>query len=110
MKAEHYQFLSLAGQLPARLTAEQVAWVLNCQPHDVPVLVAARLLRPLGNPPQNSVKFYCALEVIEQAKDRTWLSKVTNALNLYWQRKNAAKKNLVFPNAFLQVSSDDGPK
>jgi hypothetical protein len=25
--------------------------VLNCQPHDVPILVAARLLKPLGNPP-----------------------------------------------------------
>ena len=33
-----------------RLTSEQVAWVLNCQPHDVPVLVMGRLLKPLGNP------------------------------------------------------------
>ncbi|MBU6411555.1 MAG: hypothetical protein KGR98_14320 [Verrucomicrobia bacterium] len=31
--------------MPARLTAEQAAWVLNCQPHDMPALVAARLLR-----------------------------------------------------------------
>ena len=46
------------GQLPARLTAEQVAWVVNCQPHDVPMLVAVRLLKPLGNPPPNSVKFF----------------------------------------------------
>jgi hypothetical protein len=44
-------------RLPARLTVEQVAWVLNCQPHDVPILVAARLLKPLGSPPPNSVKF-----------------------------------------------------
>jgi hypothetical protein len=70
-----------------------VAWVLNCQPHDVPVLVAAKLLRPLGNPPQNSVKFLAALEVVEQMKDRTWLAKVTNALNQHWQAKNAAKKS-----------------
>jgi hypothetical protein len=25
-----------------------VAGVINCQPHDVPILVAARLLKPLG--------------------------------------------------------------
>jgi len=36
------------------LTAEPVAWVPNCQPHDVPVLVAVRRLNPLGNPPANS--------------------------------------------------------
>ncbi|MGA3267565.1 MAG: hypothetical protein ABSE16_12160 [Verrucomicrobiota bacterium] len=31
---------SLPGYPPARLTAEQTAWVLNCQKHYVPILVA----------------------------------------------------------------------
>jgi hypothetical protein len=44
--------------LPARLTAEQAAWVLNGQSHDVPILVAARLLKLLGNPAQNAIKFF----------------------------------------------------
>jgi hypothetical protein len=79
--------------LPARLTTEQAAWVVNCQPHDVPILVAARLLKPLGNPLPNSVKFFAASELLEQVKDRAWLAKVTNALNQHWQQKNAAKKN-----------------
>ena len=110
MKEEQNQFLRLLAQVPARLTAEQVAWVLNCQPHDVPVLIASKLLKPLGNPPQNSVKYFCTLELLEMVKDKAWLSKVTNALNLYWQRKNTAKKSLVFSNAFMQVASGDGPK
>ncbi len=93
MREDQHRFLSLLGQLPARLTAEQVAWVLNCQPHDVPILVAARLLKPLGNPPPNSVKFFAALELLEQVKDRVWLAKVTNAINQHWQRRNAAKRN-----------------
>jgi hypothetical protein len=92
MKEEQNQFLRLLGQLPARLTAEQTAWVLNCQPHDIPVLVAARLLKPLGNPQPNSVKYFAALEILELAKDRTWLTKVTNALTQHWQKKNAANK------------------
>ena len=58
MREEQHRFLSLLGQLPARLTFEQAAWVLNCQPHDVPVLVASRLLKPLGNPPANGVKYF----------------------------------------------------
>ena len=93
MREEQQQFLRLLGQLPARLTAEQAAWVLNCQPHDVPILVAARLLKPLGNPLPNSVKFFAVSEVLEQAKDRAWLTKMTNALNQHWQRKNAGRKS-----------------
>jgi hypothetical protein len=79
--------------LPGRLTAEQAAWVLNCQPHDVPILVAARLLKPLGNPSPYNVKFFAASELLEQVEDRVWLAKVTNTVNQHWQRKNAAKKN-----------------
>jgi hypothetical protein len=93
MREDQQHFMRLLGQLPARLTAEQAAWVLNCQPHDVPILVVARLLKPLGNPPPNSVKYYAASELLEQVKDRAWLAKVTNALNQHWQKRNAAKKN-----------------
>jgi len=34
MREDQHRFLTLLGQLPARLTAEQAAWVLNCQAHD----------------------------------------------------------------------------
>jgi hypothetical protein len=63
------------------------AWVINCQPADVPILVAAKLLKPLGNPPPSSVKYFAALELVEQMKDRTWLAKITNALNQHWQKR-----------------------
>jgi len=94
MREDQQQFMRVLGQLPARLTAEQAAWVMNCQPHDVPILVAARLLKPLGNPPPNGVKFFAASEVLELTKDRGWLAKITNALNQHWQKKNAAKRTL----------------
>jgi len=71
MNEDQQRFLTLLGQLPARLMAEQVAWVLNCQPHDVPVLVAARLLKPLGNPPPNGVKYFATADVLERVKDHT---------------------------------------
>jgi hypothetical protein len=93
MKEEQHQFLRLLGHLPARLTAEQAAWVLNCQPHDVPILVAARLLKPLGNPQKNGIKFFATSELLELVKDRAWLVKITNAVNQHWQKNNAAKKN-----------------
>jgi len=92
MKEEQHQFLSLLGQPPARLTAEQAAWVLNCQTHDVPILVVARLLKPLGNPQKNGIKFFATSELLELVKDKAWLVKVTNAVNQHWHKQNAAKK------------------
>ncbi len=92
MREDQRQFMSLLGRLPGRLPAEQVAWVVNCQPHDVPVLVAARLLKPLGNPLANSVKYFAAADVLELLNDRTWLAKVTSAINGHWQRKNQRKR------------------
>lgn len=91
MRDDQHRFLALLGQLPARLTAEQAAWVLNCQAHDVPVLVASRLLKPLGNPQPNSVKYFSTLEVLELTKDRAWLAKVTNTVSQYWKQKNQHK-------------------
>jgi hypothetical protein len=91
MRDDQHRFLTILGQLPARLTAEQAAWVLNCQAHDVPVLVVARLLKPLGNPQPNSVKYFATGEVLELAKDRAWLAKVTNAVSQHWKKKNLHK-------------------
>jgi hypothetical protein len=93
MKEEQHQFLRLLGQLPARLTVEQVAWMINCQPHDVPVLVATRLLKPLGNPPPNGIKFFATTDLVELMKDRGWLVKVTSAINQHWHKQNARKKD-----------------
>ena len=92
MREDQLQFLSVFGRLPARLVAEQVAWVLNCQPHDVPVLVAARLLKPLGHPAPNGVKYFATAELLELMADRIWLAKVTNAVNQHWQKKNHRKR------------------
>jgi hypothetical protein len=93
MKEDQQRFLALLGQLPARLTAEQAGWVLNCQPHDIPALIAARLLKPLGTPAQNSTKYFATADVLETAKDRSWLVKVTNTISQHWQHQNARKKN-----------------
>ena len=93
MKEEQHQFFRLLGQLPARLTAEQAAWVLNCQAHDIPILVSSRLLKPLGNPPANGIKFFATVDLLELTKDRAWLVKVTNAVNQHWHRQNARKKS-----------------
>ena len=91
MKEDQHQFLSLVGQAPARLTVEQAGWLLGCQPHDVPILVSSRLLKPLGNPPQNAIKFFATADILELLKDKSWLAKMTNTIGQHWQKKNARK-------------------
>jgi hypothetical protein len=89
MRDDQHHFLMLMGQLPARLTAEQVAWVINCQPHDIPILVACRLFKPLGNPAANCIKYFARDTVLELAKDPVWLGKVTQAIYRHRQHQNA---------------------
>lgn len=99
MKVEKEQFLRLLGRVPMRLTSEQTAWVLNCQAHDIPTLVGARLLKPLGNPPANGIKFFATAEVLELAEDRSWLVRVSATITQHWQKQNAQrKKSCSFPS------------
>ena len=99
MRDDQHKFLMLLGQLPARLTAEQAAWVLNCQPHDIPALVAAKLLKPLGNPPANGIKFFATADVLESSKDRHWLARMSMTIYQHWHKKNLRGK-LVPPLTF----------
>ncbi len=64
---------------------------------DVTILVAERLLKQLGNPPPHGVKYFAASELLEQVKDQAWLTKVTNALNQHWQKKNACRMAVLWP-------------
>jgi hypothetical protein len=91
MKDDQHRFLSLVGQLPVRLTAEQAGWLLNCQSHDIPALIHSRLLKPLGNPSANGSKYFATADLLETAKDRAWLVKMTTAINTHWQKQNAKK-------------------
>ena len=92
MREDQHRFLALIGQLPARLTAEQTAWDLNCQAYDVSTLVGAHLPKPLGNPTPTSVKYFPSREVLELGADRAWLAKMTDTVRGHWKIKNQAKR------------------
>jgi hypothetical protein len=89
MKEDQHRFLTLLGQLPVRLTGEQAGWLLNCQPHDIPALISAKLIKPLGHPAANATKYFATADLLEIAKDRAWLVKMTTAINTHWQKQNA---------------------
>jgi hypothetical protein len=93
MTPERERFLNLREK-PARLLAEEVSHFLNCSPHDVPVLVAYGMLKPLGRPADNSVKYFATATIRELMEDVKWLAKADATTKAHWVMKNArAKEN-----------------
>jgi hypothetical protein len=72
--------------------AEQAASLLGFMAHDIPILVKEGLLRPLGNPPGNAVKYFAASEIVQHADDQNWLSRATKALYAHWKSANASRR------------------
>jgi hypothetical protein len=75
-------------RLPGRLNTSETALLLGVQEHDIPVLVAARLIQPLGKPAPNAPKYFAAVEVAANAENPQWLAEATKALARHWLRKN----------------------
>jgi hypothetical protein len=90
--AQQTEFLSWKI-VPARLDALQAAWFLGFEPHEIPMLIAAGLLKPLGHPARNSTKFF-ATESLEQfRRDEKWLARASDAIRNYWRERNSRKKS-----------------
>ena len=73
--------------LPARIDVNQTAKLLGFAEHDIPILVAARKLTPLGDPAPNAPKWFAAIEMVQLSLDREWLHKATKELGKYWRQK-----------------------
>jgi len=76
-----------------RVDAATAAEILGFAPHDIPVLIAERLLKPLGKPVPNAIKYFAAIEILQLADDASWLSKATQAVYEHWKTKNANREN-----------------
>ena len=79
--------------LPARLDVFQTAWFLGFKPHDIPVLTATGLLKPLGHPARNGVKHYATESLEALRRDEKWLARATEAIREYWYGRNARKRS-----------------
>lgn len=89
--AQQTEFLSWKV-VPARLDATQTAWFLGFNPHEIPLLIAAGLLKPLGHPARNGAKFF-ATEILEQLRrDEKWLARASDAISAHWRKCNARKQ------------------
>jgi len=78
-------------QSEGRIDAKQAAQLLGFQEHDIPVLVSAGLLGPLGNPAPNARKYFAKVHVMTLVQNPEWLSNATQVVYDHWQGKNAKR-------------------
>ena len=90
MNTDKEQFLNLKMP-PARLNAEQAAWYLGFSPHEIPILVAEGMLKPLGHPAHNGQKYFLTSALDDLRCDEKWYSKASDAIVDYWRYKNSRK-------------------
>jgi hypothetical protein len=91
MQPEMESFLNLKI-LPERLTAEQAAWMLGFSTHEIPILTAKNLLKPLGHPASNGPKYFLTATLENLRRDEKWHGKAADAIMDYWRSKNGRKR------------------
>ena len=90
MNPDMERFLNLALR-PARLTMQQAAWLLGFGEHELSILMARGLLKPLGHPASNGQKFFLTAVLEDLRRDEKWFSKASDAVLEYWRHKNSRK-------------------
>jgi len=91
MNQDIERFLNLR-HLPDRLTAAQAAAKLGFSAHEIPILIARNLLKPLGHPAPNGPKFFLTATIEDLRRDKNWHGKATDAVTEYWRSKNGRKQ------------------
>lgn len=90
MNPDIKEFLNMAAR-PGRVTMEQAAWLLGFSEHEIPILMAKGLLKPLGHPAHNGQKFFLTATLDDLRRDEKWFGKASDAVLEYWRYKNSRK-------------------
>ncbi len=107
MDQEKYQFMTLR-KTPARLTVEEAAWYLGFSTSDVPILVASGLLKPLGKPAPNAIRYFARPDLEQLASDPKWLDRACATLSRHWRLRNERLNRKKTPSATKENSGRRG--
>jgi hypothetical protein len=72
------------------MTVAQASILLGFNSIDLPVLITKRLLRPLGKPAPNAIKYFARRDIEQLADDSGWLSRATQTMYDHWHKRNKA--------------------
>ena len=107
MNQDLERFLNLRNA-PQRLSAAEAADRLGFSPHEIPILVAKGLLKPLGHPAANGPKHFLTAALDDLRRDEKWHHKAADALQEYWRLRNGRKQGQpdARPSSRLQPQND----
>lgn len=77
---------------PFLLSSGQTAVVLGVHPQSIPILVNARILKPLGATNEggkNKQRVFAAAQILALREDVPTLSKIVTTLSRHWREKNS---------------------
>jgi len=106
MNQDMERFLNLKTP-PERVTAEQAAWMLGFSAHEIPILIAKNLLKPLGHPAHNGPKHFLAAMLEDLRRDEKWHSKAADAVMEYWRYKNSRKQDSTDPRQSSRLQTQN---
>ena len=87
MSPEQTTLLNLTDK-PGRFNSEQAGQYLGFNTKEISLLVSNGMLKPLGKPRRNSVKYFAFVELKLLHDDPKWLSRATETIQTVWRSKN----------------------
>jgi hypothetical protein len=80
--------------VPARMGMAEASATLGISKTDLAHLCAIGELEVLGKPERNQEKYVCAEDVLSKARDKGWLTRITNVLYGLHKNRNAPDKGM----------------
>jgi hypothetical protein len=74
-------------RLPFQLHAAGAAVLLGFQPHDIPILVGEGLLDPIGEPGQQSCKYFLTHDLEQLRGNRRWFNRARRVVAARWSKE-----------------------
>ncbi len=65
--------------------------------HTIPILIAAKHLKPLGKPSEKASKKFSADYINELVHDQKWQDQAIRIIELYWANQNDKKRKALSP-------------
>jgi hypothetical protein len=110
---EREKYLNLRTK-PGKVTSEEAGWHLGFSVREICILIAAGMLKPLGNPAENAIKFFLSWELDQLNRDRAWFDKACHSVTKYWKDRNLQRVTLNakkrWPHRFVSGGKTLKPK
>jgi hypothetical protein len=85
------KWLFSAVRLPGILESDEAAVLLGVPPHTIPILIAAKHLKPLGKPREKSSKKFSTDYIDDLSHDQKWQDHAVRIIETYWTTQNSKK-------------------